>query len=227
MILIPACNEGPRVGAIVSAAKEAAPGVEVVVVVNGCSDDTEEQAHCAGATVIRSPPGYGNALLRGYHHALARWASNKGPKWLVQLDADGQHPADAIPVLLAELKHSHLVIGSRLAPGGEALQWPKRRKWTVTALGWWTQLVSGAPIRDVSSGFQAMRPDVVRTLVQSFPVDMVDANILVRLWREGYLIQEVGVQMEARQGGESMHGGWQSALYAGRMLVETSREARK
>ena len=52
MILIPASNEGPRVGAVVRAARRAMPGVDVMVVVNNCTDDTAAQAEAAGATVI-------------------------------------------------------------------------------------------------------------------------------------------------------------------------------
>jgi len=227
MILLPACNEGPRIGGVVRATRIAMPGVEIVVVINGCTDQTEAEAREAGATVIYSAPGYGHALLAGYRHAIERWAQDEGPDWLVQLDADGQHPPAAIPTLVAGLAHAHLVIGSRLVRGGSALDWPWHRRWTVAALGWWTQWVSGAQIRDISSGFQAMRPAVVASMVQDFPVEMVDANVLVRLWRQGFILQEVGVDMVARAGGQSMHGGWQSAIYAGRMAMEASREARR
>ena len=38
----------------------------VVVVVNGCADDTAERAQDAGAEVISSAPGYARALACGY-----------------------------------------------------------------------------------------------------------------------------------------------------------------
>lgn len=227
MIIIPARNEGPRIGAVIRQARLMYPDVPVVVVANSCTDDTAQQAELAGAEVIHSAPGYGPALLTGYRHALARWASGEGPKWLVQLDADGQHPPTAIPQLVAALDHAHMAIGSRFAPGGRAEGWSLPRRLAVEALGWWTRRVSGAPIRDISSGFQAMRPEVVRSLVNDFPVDMVDANVLVRLWREGFRISELGVHMNERSGGQSMHGGWQSALYAGRMAIQATIEARR
>lgn len=227
MILIPASNEGPRVGAVVRAARRAMPGVDVMVVVNNCTDDTAAQAEAAGATVLHSAPGYGPALLAGYRHALSRWAAGAVPAWLVQLDADGQHPAAAIPQLVDKLATAHLVIGSRLVSGGSAQDWPVSRRLAVGALGWWTRRVSGAPVRDVSSGFQAMQPQVVRALVDDFQADMVDANVLVRLWRHGFSITEHGVQMTARRGGESMHTGWQSAIYAGRLALQTTIEAKR
>jgi len=227
MILIPARNEGPRIGPVVTAARAAMPGVVVVVVVNGCTDDTRAQAEAAGATVITSAPGYGAALLAGYRHALQLWMTGDHPRWLVQLDADGQHPPEAIPAMVQMLRSTHLVIGSRLASGGGAQDWPWSRRLAVGALGWWTRRVSGAPVRDISSGFQAMQQSVVQTLVEDFPVDMVDANVLVRLWRHGFTIRELGVEMADRQGGQSMHSGWHSALYAGRLALQTSKEARR
>jgi glycosyltransferase involved in cell wall biosynthesis len=227
MILIPARNEGPRIGPVVRATLAAMPGVMVVVVANGCTDDTRDQAEAAGATVISSAPGYGAALLAGYRHALQHWKTGEHPRWLVQLDADGQHPPEAIPAMVQMLQSTHLVIGSRLVHGGGAQGWPWSRRLAVGALGWWTRRVSGAPVRDIASGFQAMQPSVVQTLVEDFPVDMVDANVLVRLWRQGFSIRELGVEMSARQGGQSMHGGWHSALYAGRMALQASREARR
>ena len=227
MILIPAQNEGPRIYGVVTRCQRVVPDAEVVVVANGCSDDTVQQAMDAGATVIASPSGYGEALIAGYRYALDRWSQGHGHEWLVQIDGDGQHPAQAIPQLLEQLAHADLVIGSRLAPGGSARGWPLQRRAAVTALGWWTSWVLKHRIRDVSSGFQAMRPPVVAALSPDFPRDMVDANILARAHQRGFIVKEVGVQMRQRTGGESMHGGWKSWLYAGRMAITTAEEARR
>jgi glycosyltransferase involved in cell wall biosynthesis len=227
MILIPAQDEGPRIGGVVIGCMMAMPKVEVVVVANGCTDDTVEQAMTAGATVIASPPGYGEALVAGYTHALDRWAQGQGPQWLVQLDGDGQHPPAAIPQLVAGLDKADLVIGSRLAPGGSAEGWPIQRRAAVTALGWWTSFVLKHRIRDVASGFQAMRPPVVAALTPDFPRQMADANVLVRAHQRGFIVREMGVEMIQRLGGESMHGGWKSWLYAGRMAISAAEEARR
>ena len=220
MIVIPACNEGPRIGKVVSECRLVCPEVSVVVVVNGCSDDTEEQAISAGATVIHSNHGYGEALLAAYRHA----AQSSHLPWLLQMDADGQHPAQSIPVLLDALESADLSIGSRLAPGGSAPGWSPSRRWTIALMASVTKFLSGLSVRDVSSGFQAMRPEVVHHLAADFPTDLTDANVLVRLHRKGFQIVEVPVRMQPRDGGGSMHGGIKSLIYAGRTLIAVRSE---
>ena len=52
LVIIPAYEEGPRIGAVVREVHTAAPGVDVVVVDDGSSDDTAARAREAGARVL-------------------------------------------------------------------------------------------------------------------------------------------------------------------------------
>ena len=72
MILIPARNEAPRVGRVVRDVREACPGIPVVVVVNGCTDETAAVAIDAGARVIESAPA---ARRRARARRCGRWQS--------------------------------------------------------------------------------------------------------------------------------------------------------
>lgn len=200
----------------------ACPGVPVVVVVNGCTDSTAEVAAAAGAEVLHSEPGYGRALLAAYRHA----ARIHDLPWLIQLDADGQHPVSAIPRLIDALQDADVVVGSRLVDGGSSEGWSRRRRWTIRLLSTATRWMSGLSIEDVTSGFQAFRPDVVSMLAEEFDPELTDANVLVRMDRRGFCIREIGVPMEQRQGGESMHGGVRSAIFAGKTLMAVSQEIR-
>ena len=222
MILIPARNEAPRIGRVVREVRRMVPGVPVVVVVNGTTDDTAEVAEAAGAEVIHAEPGYGTALMAGYRHALSKPSTD----WVIQMDADGQHPAVSIPTLRTGLESHDVVIGSRFAPGGGADEWPRRRRWTIAALGAATRALTGCPVRDVSSGFQALSRSALECMETVFSVELTDANVLARLHRSGLSIGEVGVRMPARAGGESMHGGFNSAIYAGKTLLAVIAEAR-
>lgn len=210
-------------GTIVRTVKALCPDDEVLVVVNGSTDATASEARAAGATVIESEPGYGRALLAGYRYAAAK----KNWSCLIQMDADGQHPVDAIPGMKAALLDADLVIASRLSPGGASPGWPRSRRWTIAMMGLYTSMFMGTRIHDVSSGFQAMTPEVVRSLIQNFPVRLTDANVLVRLHRQGYRIIETPVCMPPRLGGTSMHGGLGSVVYAGQTMVAVAKEYRR
>jgi glycosyltransferase involved in cell wall biosynthesis len=81
--LVPAYEEGPRIGRVVEAALRHLP---VLVVDDGSTDDTAAVAEAAGARVLRQVPnaGKGAALRAGLRVAL-----DEGWDAVVTLDADG------------------------------------------------------------------------------------------------------------------------------------------
>jgi glycosyltransferase involved in cell wall biosynthesis len=139
--LIPAYQEGPRIGPVVEAARTYLP---VVVVDDGSTDDTAARAEAAGATVLPQVPnaGKGAALRAGFRHALAN-----GAEAVVTLDADGQHDPAEIPAFLAafEASRPELVIGRR----DFASMPPVRRRRTRSVAGS-SRPRSGAPSRTTS-----------------------------------------------------------------------------
>lgn len=219
MVVIPARNEGPRIAAVVRGVAEQLPGVPVVVVANACTDDTAAQAAAAGARVLCSRPGYARALRTGFIHAL-----RGGAPWVIQMDGDGQHPAEGVHALRRGLDAADLVVGSRfLADAGYPV--PLDRSVAIHALGRWASLCAGQRLRDVTSGFRAWRPDALATMVADYPEAVADANVLVRAVRRGLVVHEVAVPMRARAGGVSMHTTRSGAGFALRMALLTGWEA--
>jgi glycosyltransferase involved in cell wall biosynthesis len=109
--LIPGFNEAPRIGAVV---EQAIAHLPVIVVDDGSTDRTADQARAAGATVIEQRPnqGKGAALRAGFRHALADGAVEA----ILTLDADGQHDPAEIPAFLgawAAEPRPDLVVGRR------------------------------------------------------------------------------------------------------------------
>src|SRR6476646_1654866 len=128
LVFIPAWNEAASVASVIADVREAIPGADILVVDDGSGDATAERAREAGALVASLPfnQGLGAALQTGYLYAL-----RNGYDACAHLDADGQHPADEVARLLAEVTgdRADLVIGSRYrergagegaAEGGEA-----------------------------------------------------------------------------------------------------------
>ena len=212
--LIPARNEGPRVGAIVRGALNHVDSV--LVVVNGCEDDTAEQARAAGAEIIESAPGYGHALLAGYRHLRGRS--------VIQLDADGQHPPEEIPRLVSVLAEADLVVGSRFM-GAPCYRVPLTRRAAIYGLSVLTSMMIRQRVRDVTSGFHALSPRAVAVFADHFPAEMADANVLVLADRLGLALQEVPVVMRQRSGGFGMHDARPDPRYVLRMARQVVREA--
>ena len=140
LALVPGYEEGPRIGAVVTAARAHLP---VLVVDDGSRDDTAANAEAAGATVLRQVPnqGKGAALRAGFRRAL-----DEGWDAVVTIDADGQHDPDEIPRFVAAFGD---------APGGGA---PGTAPGTPGAHGPRPELVIGQrdfgrmpPVRRVSN----------------------------------------------------------------------------
>jgi glycosyltransferase involved in cell wall biosynthesis len=178
LALIPAYEEGPRIAAVVSGARQHLP---VVVVDDGSSDDTAVQAGSAGATVLRQVPnaGKGAALRRGFRHALdARCAA------VVTLDADGQHDPAEIPRFLDAFAASRpeLVIGRR-----DFSAMPPIRRLSNTLGGLALSAAVGRSIPDNQSGYRLIGRTLMRSLLPSeesgfeFEVEMIARCIALGL----------------------------------------------
>src|SRR5262245_53500219 len=97
-VVIAAFNEARAIRRVV--AELVSLPYRVVVVDDGSSDATAQIAARDGAEVLKHPInlGQGAALQTGIDYALLRGASH-----VVTFDADGQHRAEDIAVLLAAL----------------------------------------------------------------------------------------------------------------------------
>ena len=106
-IVIPAFNEAAAVGPLVSALGRTATWHEILVIDDGSSDGTGERAVAAGARVIRHPYNKGNgaAVKTGIRQASGRY--------ILIMDADGQHQAADAARFVAHLDQYDLVIGAR------------------------------------------------------------------------------------------------------------------
>ncbi|HXS25810.1 MAG TPA: glycosyltransferase family 2 protein [Gemmatimonadales bacterium] len=158
-IVIPAFNEGRTIGRIVCAAREQCPAAEIVVVDDASTDDTAEQAAAAGANVIRRPYNVGNGA--GVKTGVRASTGDV----VVVLDGDGQHDPADIPRLVAHIGPYDMVIGERARTGQQnATRWLGNA--VLNRLG--TYLV-GVEMRDLTSGFRAMRRDVLVELLHLLP----------------------------------------------------------
>jgi glycosyltransferase involved in cell wall biosynthesis len=150
-VVIAAYNEAPAIARVVGDVKRA--GYQAIVVDDGSTDATGALAAKAGGVVVRHPInlGQGAGLQTGIEFALSEEADI-----IVTFDADGQHRAADIAVLIEALvsQNADFVLGSRFL--GTSLNQPLSRRLLLKAATLFTRLTTGLSVTDSHNGLRAM-----------------------------------------------------------------------
>jgi dolichol-phosphate mannosyltransferase len=208
VVVVPTYNERDNIGWIIARLRTAVPTVDVLVVDDASPDGT-------GAVVDRlaaedpqvtvshraAKAGLGAAYLHGFAIALERGYDVVG-----EMDADGSHQPEQLPLLLAALRDADLVIGSRWVRGGSVVNWPMSRKLLSVAANRYARLLLGIPVRDATAGYRLFRRVTLEAVDLSgvastgycFQVDLA-----WRAVRAGLRVSEVPIEFVERVRGES------------------------
>jgi glycosyltransferase involved in cell wall biosynthesis len=189
---IPCLNEEVAIGSVVLRARRHAN--QVLVVDDGSSDNTEEVARLAGATVLRHTEnrGKGEAYRTLWAHARVQ-----GFDALVVLDGDGQHDPDEMPLLLAKLQEGNdMVIGARW---GDATEMPLWRKMGKRVLDYGTAMAAdrsaggGPKLTDSQSGFRAYSRKAIDAIEPRQAGFSVESQLLIDAHEAGLAIGETRI----------------------------------
>ncbi|MNO34348.1 Undecaprenyl-phosphate mannosyltransferase [compost metagenome] len=199
LVIIPAYNEEKSITAVIHDIHRHVPSADVVVINDGSQDHTEERAIHAGARVVTLPynVGIGGGMQTGYIYA-----SRMGYDIAIQMDADGQHPAEELPKLITKASNCDLVIGSRYLETTSFRSSIMRRIGMVFFSGL-VSLVTGQRFTDTTSGFRAAGRKVIELYADYYPIDYPEVESIVYLKRKGCQIAEVSTEMRSRQAGKS------------------------
>lgn len=209
LIIIPAYNEEGSIAGVIQDIHRHAPEADVIVVNDGSTDRTAEFAAAAGAKVLTLPynVGIGGGMQTGY-----LYAQRMGYDIAVQMDADGQHPAEELPKLIAKAREADLVIGSRYVETTSYRSSRMRRAGMVFFSGL-VSLVTGQRFTDTTSGFRAAGRKVIELYAAYYPIDYPEVESIVYLKRKGCRITEVATEMHHRKAGKSSITPWKSVYY--------------
>lgn len=191
-VVLPAKNEAAALPDVLRRITAVLPGAELIVVDDGSTDQTAEVAAQAGARVLRRPKSLGNGA------AIKAGAAAASGAVIVFLDADGQHPPEAIPELLALLDRNYdMVVGARDRSGQANMGRALANGFYNRFAGW----VSNTRIDDLTSGFRAVRADKFRQFLPLLPNHFsYPTTITMAFLKSGYAIGFVPVPVARRIG---------------------------
>ncbi|HJX38116.1 MAG TPA: glycosyltransferase family 2 protein [Anaerolineae bacterium] len=194
-IVVPAYNEEEGIPTTLADIKAAmslqSMEYEIIVVDDGSTDGTAEvirQHRDVRLVQHHTNRGYGAALKTGIRQAAH--------DWIAIIDADGTYPAQALPLLLADLDSFDMVVGARTSAELPALRRPA--KWCLARLA---EYLAESKIPDLNSGMRVFRKDVALSYFNILPSAFsFTITITIAFLSDHYLVKFVPIPYQAREG---------------------------
>ncbi|MQA10448.1 MAG: glycosyltransferase [Pseudonocardiaceae bacterium] len=204
VIVIAAYNEEDGLGPVLDGLPSSSCGmsVDVLVVADGCKDQTARVAREHGAYTCVAPTnrGQGAALRLGY-----QLAGQNGARYVVTTDADGQYDINELPMLLEPLAHDEadFVSGSRRLGeehAADRVRWLGTRVFAILA-----SVLARRRITDTSFGFRGIRAELACEVRLQQP-QYQSSELMLGLLALGARYREQPMTMNVRSAGTTKKG---------------------
>ncbi len=194
-IQIPCYNEEATIGITIDALPDSIAGIDdiqVLIIDDGCTDDTVEVAREHGADHIirfRKNRGLARAFEAGIQACLAR-----GADIIVNTDADNQYCADDIPKLVEPVARSEadIVIGARPIENIDHFSTTKKLLQRLGSAV--VRHVSGTNVDDAPSGFRAFSKEAAEQL-HVFGDYTYTIETVIQAGQKGFQIESVPIRV--------------------------------
>lgn len=203
-IIVPAHNEQDTVVNVIRAIKDTVD-YPVILIDDASSDQTARLAKQSGAIVLRLPVQLGawGAIQTGM-----RYAEKNGFNYAITMDADGQHQASDIPLLLNHIRNEQadICIGACPSRGSAS------RKFAWFLL----KKISGLSMEDITSGFRSYNRKAMSIIAskEATLLEYQDIGVLTLLQYHRLKILEIRVDMRSRTSGYSrIFSSWFTVFY--------------
>lgn len=224
LVIIPAYNEEKNIERVLKALREPeiAAFADVMVMNDASTDSTAEKVWSGGAYCVTHVfnLGYGGGLQVGY-----KYAARQDYRFVIQMDADGQHDVSNVTALYRALTSEtrpDIVVGSRYmedsSPYDPGLMKNLAYRWFRLIL----RQMTGKSIADPTSGLQGLSRRAIRFYsgYKHFDDRYPDANMLAQMLLLGFSVEQIPAVMHYRTRGKSMHSGLiKPAVYMLRMTL--------
>jgi glycosyltransferase involved in cell wall biosynthesis len=193
-VIIPVYNEAESIGDLVSDIVSRYPNFDVIVIDDGSTDVTADEAQKAGARVYSHPYNIGNGA------AIKSGIRLADGDILVFLDGDGQHNPEDIEKLLEHVPKFDMVVGAR--SGGDQASFG--RAFANKAYNLFASYVAKFTIMDLTSGFRAVKANIAKSFVYLLPnTYSYPATITLGVLRGGMSVKYISIKMRKRKTGKS------------------------
>ena len=210
LLVIPAYNEEKNIEKVVDHLVRDFPELDYVVVNDGSRDRTARICRENGYNLLDLSVNLG---LAGCFQAGMKYAYQKGYRYAIQFDGDGQHRPEFIGPMKEKMEQGFdIVIGSRFIYGKKG--WSMRRRLIGAAI----RLTTGARITDPTSGMRLFD----RRMIEEFALNLnygPEPDTVSFLIKQGARVAEVPVTIDERLEGESYLKPLTAASYMTRMLL--------
>jgi glycosyltransferase involved in cell wall biosynthesis len=216
LVVVPAFNEASSIRGVISSIREEVKEAEILVVNDGSSDSTALEAASMNVHLLSHPfnLGIGATMQTGY-----KYAKSKNFDIVVQVDGDGQHPADQIRLLVNPVirGETDIAIGSRFFSDCYDHTWVR---WVgMQVFSKTISAIIGEKITDTTSGFRAVNSDVISFFSSHYPEDYPEVEAIVLCHRAGFRIREIPATFSKRKGGVSSISTVGGIFYMAKVLL--------
>ena len=179
LVVIPTYNNAQTIATVIDGVKEYVD--DILVVNDGCSDETSEilKGVC-GVEVLSYPQNRG----KGYAlRSAIKYAYEKGFRYIITIDSDGQHYPENILDFLVEIKKSPdtLIVGARDI---QADNMPSKNTFANKFSNFWYFIETGQKMSDTQSGYRLYPVQLIQNIRFITSRYELELEIIVRAaWR--------------------------------------------
>jgi len=217
LAIIPAYNEEATISKVINDIMINNKDIDILVVNDGSTDNTFNEACGFEAMVIDLPYnlGIGGAMQTGYMYAY-----KNNYDIAIQIDGDGQHdPSDIDEIIRPVINNEvDMIIGSRFISNTGYKSTFFRRSGMIYFSNL-INLFTGNKIQDTTSGFRAVNRKIIEVFAKDYPLAYPEVEVIVKLNKMGFRIREIPVFMHKRNFGKSSITPLKSIYYMFRVTV--------
>jgi len=213
-VIMPTLNEAGNIARLIESTVDAiqkagTDEIEIIVVDDDSPDRTWEIA-----SQMACPPARIEVIRRMEEHGLTASLSDgieaARHEVIVWLDCDFSHPPERIPQMLYMLDQGFdVVVNSRYVVGGgedRSGEWGAMQMFLSLTLNWFTRFFLDATFADYTSGFVAVRRDVLRKIPLRGDYGEYFVDFIFRTLHKKYRVCELPYMAMPRRSGVSKTG---------------------